>query len=503
MAGFGQAFANSYNQAEAIEAKQQDSLFSDMMKKMDSYSKEKSEKDKYVSLAKDLATQAGNEGAWRDFYQQMATGGVSYDSLRKEVADGQWVIQGSKAEPLDLNQETDQALKLPETPQEAQLGTPKGTPEEQLQTAPQAPVKAPGGILTNVQDWMSNFQQRKAERQTNKALGRMENQGYNREQVTQAMQGGYNPDGLNGLAEATASFRGKQNSKDPTLNPETELQILSTIETKLGKEINGWTESKNTLNSLEQDVREVMTVAGQNEEALSEAANVAQGVVRVKEFSEGLVKLFTGHTTPAKDTSTQVATFVENNKDQNGNVSPDVLQKAATTLEQEIQNMETGVYGNIAETANARTLLEMKWSLMAYKLGIMYQQSGRSFAEAERKLFTDIFSGANNIEKLNTRMESLFRSEVDNLEAKRKTLYNNRLLDYYRNYMKQDFNEELATPVTMPSDMFAGSDGGNTLNPGLRTQDATQQPTNRQYTGQWSENGKRLYIEDGQLYEEE
>lgn len=69
--------------------------------------------------------------------------------------------------------------------------------------------------------------------------------------------------------------------------------------------------------------------------------------------------------------------------------------------------------------------------------------------------------------------------------------------------MKQDFNEELATPVEMPSDMFAGSDGGNTLNPGLRTQDATQQPTNRQYTGQWSENGKRLYIENGQLYEEE
>lgn len=113
--------------------------------------------------------------------------------------------------------------------------------------------------------------------------------------------------------------------------------------------------------------------------------------------------------------------------------SPNAAFSKVAQLEKQYQN-EINKYGagkNIMDLETAKRLLDMNANIMAYNIGIAYGQDGRSFAEAERKMFIDMLKGGSKDQTFFQNLSLLVNGEVLRVKDVGDSLRNNsEVLEY-------------------------------------------------------------------------
>jgi hypothetical protein len=108
-----------------------------------------------------------------------------------------------------------------------------------------------------------------------------------------------------------------------------------------------------------------------------------------------------------------------------GEVALQSLQTQARELANRVENDDVG------RTANAAALAETKKSILAYKLGAMMGQTGRSLAQTELAVFQKVFDSS-NLPQFRAKMGSLLDSGKAALDKEGRTLLKSGIIENFR-----------------------------------------------------------------------
>ena len=419
--------------------------FSDKQEKRQEYA---AKERQAVSQARLIAQELGlPEGAWKEISKDFIMGsGMDYKEAKEAAKNFKW-------NPTDLpaGQTTPDSPSQMETQEQMRQS---GLSPEQMDpqgTAPQTPQEAPtGGIPQPIVSGLNRMKEAFKGRDMDSVMRRMEQEtGLPRAQIEIIMA--QNPEAMEPLgdtgkimAQAQGYTKEPKTGGDFNIPNEDRLKFEADTIKQLKEPVRSYRAAKVAGLSVINDVSDMTKIVQETPAVLADGVSwFAQFVSGVRQNFEAGKGLITGD-----DRSNQIMSKVVESKDKDGNVDPAVLQSALDLTEKEYNLLyENSIANKTIDLATARTLFDMKTKLLAYKLGIMYQQEGRSFSDAEREMMIQIATGGDSPEKFFQNMAVLLDGEFTRVETARQEILGAPELQLY----KQRFGEDLPIDITGPS----------------------------------------------------
>ncbi len=216
-----------------------------------------------------------------------------------------------------------------------------------------------------------------------------------------------------------------------TLTPQSETQVDPTIVTermkqqqqvaeKLYTDAKPYKQKANTMVSVVKDAGDISDIVqGTNGAVLSDTvAGGAQIIDKWRSNLRSVKTLFVPEASgdaqldAAQNELASIRTAVDNKEMD--------LNTAITGIEKTLEQYP--VADRIGNLAQAKTLMNMKVQLMAYKIGTLYGQDGRALSQAENAVFQQIAQSGNTPDKFYQNISNLINSQTSILEGERQNL---------------------------------------------------------------------------------
>jgi len=427
MAGFGSGFSSAFERGYAMEKAKQENTFEKMYKTFEtnkSYLDEyKTQDAKDVQAAKAILSQTpGMPGeALGEVYQKVKS--IGYDDALK------WA----------------KAVKLEKTgtiPQQTDAAMDKG-PQPSSVFAPVAPEAAGGGVMDKIKggvDQLKYFGQKNVYEGQLKRM--QEATGLPRKEVEKILA--LNKGGIPEDKEVAAASRNQFNAVP---NPSAISPLDPTELAKMDAEI---------PNKMKDDVKDYRDREIQTASALGDISDMAKLVDQTEgavlaDGTSAFAQVLTGF---AANVRAGVGLFSNDSPvgQQAGQIREQALAGAdigsviaaqeglVGSLQQQLEEeMKTNVGVNIEKLSTARTLLEQKTQLLAYKLAAMSGQTGRDVAVAEQQMFAQLAQGGNTPDKFKQNMAVLMNSKIAELQHRHDNLRNHPALIGYETATKRPY----------------------------------------------------------------
>lgn len=451
MAGgsFARGFMATFPQSYAIEQQRKENAFEKMWntweKNEEHRNKARNESAKLESLAKNIASLNPElpEGAYTKVYDMLRSG-MSEKQVVDLVQSGKWSVKPSEVPAGQVN--TPDNVNPVDTQTAEVMGT-----GQAAQMAPTEPQGMLGNIISAGKDMLAGGLPNGEERRYNDSINRMAKQlGKSPEEIRSGLQSGTIQEVPEEVTRMSGNFTvvpqevqiknsGALDPNSPNYNPMASMDPdeVAKARVKVASDMKDAIDEVNTqktlLRSAYRDVSSVISIVEQtNGGVLSDTvAGMAQWVSSLDQAFKAGRGLFTGNSS-GNERVNSAYQQAQNIRESvvSGNSTVDMAINQTEQLIGFLENSDAGK--NITDLATARSLLDMKSQLLAYKLASLYGQDGRAVAEGERKMFIQIAQAGDSTEKFYQNMSILLNGEASRVEDLRSKLAENAAVIGYK-----------------------------------------------------------------------
>lgn len=446
--GFSSGFSDSVNYNRQKERDAFGLLVDKFSRNQEALKISKQEDKKLVDQAKTIAAQAGLEtDAIPSVYQLLKTGIYTPQQLMDQALKGNLGFK-AKVDEAEMMGGLDQSVAKPADPASAPMDL-LAQPAQPREPAGQQPQD--GNIFERFKSVVMGNRDN-GQKYIDRAINRIaETYGISPEEARQIVQsqGGYTNEEMS-VGDPSSVTLGVTRGG---LSDEEKFKLYSDLDPKIKTQLIALKEQKQMFESLNEDVKSVIELGSKDPQALTFAADIAQNITKTYNAGKSIFSLFTYEGAEEKEGLYERA--IQARKEGKPELADSLLRQAESELEKDIAAVEqNAVYGNMRNVAETRTILEMKYSLMAYKLGIMYNQSGRDFAEKERQFMEAIFKDTTEPEKMVAKMEELMSSEFNRITRAEQELRSDFQLQTFENMLGGDIGNFYGTSPTFDPEEY-------------------------------------------------
>lgn len=422
MSGFGEGFSRTFNQTLAAnDQRKQDAfriMYSDFLDRSKEKDKIAKNDQKNINLAKSLVEGIPGlpEGAWLTTYKWLNSG-LDQETIIERLKTGKFNNKPSELPAGQINPAT------PETPagQETQI-------QDQTQKI--------------FNPFSREDQQKKIQSQVLSRISELT--GLNPDQVKMVLTKDYQSDITpEMIAGAPAYIPGMPTTDAPKTLSQAQIAYDRAVQSG-NKELQA--AAKKDLDSIkeasrydieqEQGLKVPFEIAKDLRKPINEYNTSKNNMLSVVRHSGDLVNIVKDNPAVLADRTANAATWIANLSNDVTAViglfdNPEDMKaigsakKEVQTLENEYQKLQKSTVGKkIKSLETSRRLLEMKTKIMAYNLGIAYQQNGRAFSEAERSMFTEMAQGGTSPQTFFQNLSILVDNELQRVEDGASSLNN-------------------------------------------------------------------------------
>lgn len=448
MSGFGEGFSRTFNQTLAAkEQRKQDAfriMYSDFLsrkKKKEDYERNDTQN---IKLAKTLVEGVPGlpEGAWLNAYQWLS-GGLDQDTVVERLKSGQF-NKPSELPAGEVNEATPTPMEQTPDPIEQTNSIfdrfKGGNEQERIQNQILSQISEMTGL--SMDDITKTMQQDFASQVSPELMAT----------APEFVPGAIERDMPKSLAQAQLAYDRAVETGNKTLIESTKKDLESLKDSSVYDVREG--------QRLEQPIK----ILEARKKEIGEYNAAKSNMLSVIRHSGDLRNIVSTNPAVLADTVAGAATFATNLA-QNFNAVKDIFndpedtkimstaKKKLSALEKEYEALEKSTVGkNIKNLETSRRLLNMKTQIMAYNLGMAYQQSGRAFAEAEREMFTEMAKGGTNPETFFQNLSVLVNGELARVEDMGNMINQDPSIEWYN---KTFTDSPMEKPVTSVYDDIA------------------------------------------------
>lgn len=411
--GFASGFSQSFGRAHQANLQKENQAFTTMLnqfnKNKELRQRTEAEDKKLVTQAKEITALTGApEGAWTHAYNLLKSG-MPLGTVSQLMEKSQF--QPSEMEAGQVNTEEPQTLDIEQGEQPQAIEAPENTQLE--------------NNSNGIRGFISRMRQNKDERIQNRALADVARElGLSEEEVQDTLSwesGSFeNPE----VAQVSSQNQFTRTYKNPNV-----MDIESVQQAPVGSD--QWLEAEKRLQAGRKEVESIVRPVQTSVTTFKSFVRNVDDMKTIVENNGDAV--LNSPTTWAAKLFSELSATARSFSDLLGGESSTSEDKRDAQIMEELKGLQTeearrtqgvaiaqrriseleSAASKLEDTSQAANLFDMKVKLLAYQLGMMYMQEGRSFSETERAMMQEIAGGGTTADKFFQNISNLVNSEMN------------------------------------------------------------------------------------------